>query len=1156
MPIKPPNLDDRRYNDIMQEMMQLIPQYCPEWTNLGPADPGITMVQLFAWMTEMVLYRVNRVPDKTYVHFLNFIGEDRKVAQPSIVPITFASKTSKVIEVPPYTTCATRQTEERSALNFLTTEGLTVHSSFIEKVIAVKGGQHPLVRDIPFANLQNNASAIELNKGQGIQIFEMDPVEYGVYSYTPDQFLYIAHEDFQLMDVTPDADSAVGRLWIQMGEDKLSILDFFDWEYPTMEGWLPIAKLKKEDQGFGVVENALASSLEGIIEHEFNAGGVAEQLPDRIKGQKWWIRGRLNYERWLVSQMKEDLQVFWRDDRGAEDRRVNTTMNARGRSIEFEISDLPPIQPGWLLVFSMVNRSMGAGRTDYFPRYRWYYRRGDDWEEIPESQVRMQQTNIYIEGPLSDMASEGVNLRAERIEVVDVSKLCREFDLDIQWIRSVEKTILAGENMKFLEELSVDNTPWDPFQINANIPPTIGRKIFIGSDLLLNRRQQTVTMEVTYTFEMNGEMIEEPIDAYAMQLSYRADDSWRIVNTEDKIFTKFRFNDLQAGQAPQKGLQTVVLRLDPKEHIKDVGAFELNGHNTGWLRLELTKSNLMGQDDKKTDHPIRLRIHKVELGLGSSVDVQEYQEPLLGARVIQMDYRSANERLTKIVARLAGRSYTYHPYYPFIEIGDENQSVYIKLTKALPIGSRHAFAFRCRGESFLASDVRMEWEYLETMGKGRLGWTQLQSQDDVSMYRMNKTGVLEFPLLQNVRMGEEGMWLRGRFVVPESQTLENLPALPPVSHVMLNTVYGVNLNTQRTERYSGQGVPNQQVSLLRKPLFLHHHTQGQSPFAQPEKFPDIRVFVEDEEKRKHEWTVVTDAQMLVAGKDDKVFTVDAVEGVLTFGNGIRGQMLPFGSNNVLVEVYRVVVGSKGNVAPFDISVCDRLPEVEVSNLLPATGGRNAESIEEIINRAPSLLTTRDRAVTAKDFEVIAQEASGDVARAACDGRMDEDGKVSVVILPHKQKDESIPNSFLSEGLREYVESYVQSRCLINVQPMVRLADFMPIDISLKVRLRPKANIIQVREIAQQWVLDFLDPYTGGLDGTGWLFKGTLYAQDFSRMVSEIPEVRHVSEVQLFDMSEKDTRSVAGWELGSGEEELLLEKHDLFYVRKIRVQVGE
>ena len=46
MPIKPPNLDDRQYADILEEMMQLIPQYCPEWTNLGPADPGVTLVQL------------------------------------------------------------------------------------------------------------------------------------------------------------------------------------------------------------------------------------------------------------------------------------------------------------------------------------------------------------------------------------------------------------------------------------------------------------------------------------------------------------------------------------------------------------------------------------------------------------------------------------------------------------------------------------------------------------------------------------------------------------------------------------------------------------------------------------------------------------------------------------------------------------------------------------------------------------------------------------------------------------------------------------------------------------------------------------------------------------------------------------------------------
>ena len=83
-----------------------------------------------------------------------------------------------------------------------------------------------------------------------------------------------------------------------------------------------------------------------------------------------------------------------------------------------------------------------------------------------------------------------------------------------------------------------------------------------------------------------------------------------------------------------------------------------------------------------------------------------------------------------------------------------------------------------------------------------------------------------------------------------------------------------------------------------------------------------------------------------------------------------GSDVTFGSSNVLVDVYRVVVGNKGNV-PFDIDVCDSISEVEVVNLMPAIGGRNAETIDEIIERAPSLLTTRDRAVSALDFQVIA-----------------------------------------------------------------------------------------------------------------------------------------------------------------------------------------
>src|SRR5215470_951432 len=70
--IPAPKLDDRTYADIVAEAMRLIPRYCPEWTNHNPSDPGITVLELTAWMTELILYRLNRVPEKNYRAFLTF----------------------------------------------------------------------------------------------------------------------------------------------------------------------------------------------------------------------------------------------------------------------------------------------------------------------------------------------------------------------------------------------------------------------------------------------------------------------------------------------------------------------------------------------------------------------------------------------------------------------------------------------------------------------------------------------------------------------------------------------------------------------------------------------------------------------------------------------------------------------------------------------------------------------------------------------------------------------------------------------------------------------------------------------------------------------------------------------------------------------------
>ena len=85
MGFETPRLDDRSFNDIVEEARARIPLYTPEWTDHNLSDPGITLIELFAWMTDIVLYRLNRVPDKHYIKFMELIGMHLEEAEPARV---------------------------------------------------------------------------------------------------------------------------------------------------------------------------------------------------------------------------------------------------------------------------------------------------------------------------------------------------------------------------------------------------------------------------------------------------------------------------------------------------------------------------------------------------------------------------------------------------------------------------------------------------------------------------------------------------------------------------------------------------------------------------------------------------------------------------------------------------------------------------------------------------------------------------------------------------------------------------------------------------------------------------------------------------------------------------------------------------------------
>src|SRR5579875_1029930 len=84
-----PNLDDRTFQDLVDQAKTLIPQYCPTWTDHNVSDPGVALIELFAWMTDLMLYRVNQVPEKVTIKLLEMMGVRLQPPRAAQAPVTF-----------------------------------------------------------------------------------------------------------------------------------------------------------------------------------------------------------------------------------------------------------------------------------------------------------------------------------------------------------------------------------------------------------------------------------------------------------------------------------------------------------------------------------------------------------------------------------------------------------------------------------------------------------------------------------------------------------------------------------------------------------------------------------------------------------------------------------------------------------------------------------------------------------------------------------------------------------------------------------------------------------------------------------------------------------------------------------------------------------
>ncbi|WP_055702950.1 putative baseplate assembly protein [Streptomyces silaceus] len=145
MALPAPHLDDRRFQQFVDDAKRYIQQRCPEWTDHNVSDPGVTLVEAVAHMADQVVYRLNRVPEKNHLAFLDLLGVTLFPPSSARADVTFwlSAPQPEPVVLPAGTEVATSRTETEEAVAFATEADLTVVPCELESVLRQESGGTP-----------------------------------------------------------------------------------------------------------------------------------------------------------------------------------------------------------------------------------------------------------------------------------------------------------------------------------------------------------------------------------------------------------------------------------------------------------------------------------------------------------------------------------------------------------------------------------------------------------------------------------------------------------------------------------------------------------------------------------------------------------------------------------------------------------------------------------------------------------------------------------------------------------------------------------------------------------------------------------------------------------------------------------------------------
>ncbi len=1103
MSLQPPKIDQRSYNDIVEQTKKLAQKYT-SWRpkSEGKPDAGGALIRIFGRMATLVSDRLNQVPEKNFLAFLDLIGTQLLPPQPAKVPLTFQLAEGSPVDavVPAHTQVAAPPAEgEEDEIVFETDRELVVTTAQLQAVFVREPGEDKY-SDRTLAATGTEDAAFLAFEGE-------KAIEHCLYLACDELFTLPGNKTVTLTINSPQASELKnlpiswsywdGLAWKQLTLESSSL--------PTKNQWqvqfdLPVLTKYTID---GFEAGWLRARLENPLPPTHSSPlPIVNSISTTVNIELSGLKPDLCFFNTVPLDLSKDFYPF------GEQPRFNDTFYIASQDAFF--------RPGATV---KINLNLTKGmpvKTDGGVEIAWEVWNGNNWTKLANKNS-ISPENFTKDGEVTLTLPSDINQGTVNGETS-------------YWIRA---RIVKGDYGK--PAISRQRGDSNGHPIYEFIPASF-------------QPPSVESLSLSYTYEASRPLSAcrayndcHYVDLLTTVLREDAKSGQKIIKLAnvagfakgDRLF----INQSEEGEIEAVDGEQRTVTIKPALATDRAAGTPVEFFTTLQTEASAKAKTLKLSSLKFFAVGDRLRV------LSDGGNTQEYE--IVG---INRDDKTVTLK-SELTQTYAENTKVLQCFQPFTPTADQNPALYLGFDKAFANRPMTLYAHveppqpnevANPGKTSETEPVRLVWEY-----RSSAGWKSLGARDETNAFA--ERGLIQFigptDCFKTKEFGQELYWLRvrwdkGQFRVP-----------PRLRRLLTNTIWATQAITLENEILgSSDGNPNQTFRTSQKPILPGQQLDVQEPqglFLEEQGAIEALVgdeavnLVRDEAGQIEEiwvrWQEVPD--FYGSGPRDRYYMLDRLTGEVRFGDGQYGRVPPQGRQTIRLSYYRTGGGIRGNVAANRIvQLKTTVPYVDgVTNLEAAGGGAPQESLEQVKERGPKVLRHRDRAVTVQDFEDLAYEASPDVARAKAippvfdplkddhwlTGQSEEKlkehtkpeikaGQVRLLIVPRSSARQPVP----SLALLDRVEAYIRARCAATVDLQVIGPQWQGVSVEATVVPVSLDGADAVRASVGRRLAEFLHPLTGGKEGQGWSLGRLPHKSDLYAVIEAVQGVDYVQSLDV------------------------------------------